>query len=84
MTIIVISVAGAAANFSGGTLDQRHDDVVGEPPALHAIVIKLVTQSKRHSNGFEYITVEKAKTFLDSIEDSSGVAIQTTPPLRLR
>jgi len=46
MPVIVIAVAGAAADFGGLPVEQRHNRVIGEPPALDAEVVNHIAQTK--------------------------------------
>lgn len=46
MPVIVIVVAGAAANFGGVPVQQRHNGVIGQPPALDAEIVNHISQTK--------------------------------------
>jgi len=46
MPVIVIAVAGAAADFGRLPVEQRHNRVVGQPAALDAEVVNHIAQTK--------------------------------------
>ena len=46
MPVIVIAVAGAAADFGGLSVEQRHNRVIGQPPALDAEIVNHISQTK--------------------------------------
>jgi hypothetical protein len=48
MPVVMIAVAGTAANFGRGTVQQGHNYVVGQALALDAIVVEFVAKSQRH------------------------------------
>ena len=55
MPVIVIAVAGAAADFGGLPVEQRHNRVIRQPAALDAEIVDHVSQTKiAHSR--EYST----------------------------
>ena len=46
MPVIVIAVAGAAADFGGVSVEQGHDGVIRQPAALDAEVVNHISQTK--------------------------------------
>lgn len=46
MPVIVIAVAGAAADFGRLPFQQRHNRVVGQPAAFDAEIVNHVAQTK--------------------------------------
>ena len=45
MPVIVIAVAGAAADFGGLSVEQRHNRVIRQPPALDAEIVNHISQA---------------------------------------
>lgn len=45
MPVIVIAVAGAATDFGGLPVEQRHNRVVGQPAALDAEIVNHVSKA---------------------------------------
>ncbi len=53
MPVVMIVVASAAADFCGLTVQKRNNGMVGDPPALDAVVIDYVAQSILEHNRME-------------------------------
>lgn len=53
MPVVMIVVASAAADFCRLTVQKRNDGMVGDPPALDAVVIDYVAQSILEHNRME-------------------------------
>ena len=46
MPVIVIAVAGAAADFGGLPFEQRHNGVIRQPAALDAEIVNHISQTE--------------------------------------